>query len=565
MIQEEIISEDYADLIAVYYGDLNNIQPIADSIITPINYVYALVNIPAADVNYETVSKYGYSMMPKIYGLASIESLVASGVERIREIPNFNLRGNGVLIGIVDTGIDYTNPIFQYADGTTRIVALWDQTIQTGIQPEGMPFGSMYLREDINRALQSENPFDIVPSRDTNGHGTMLAGIAGGNVVEEQQFSGVAPEVEFVIVKLKEAKTVNRSIFFVPEGVPCYQETDLMFGLDFLVNQSNQLDKSISICFGIGSAQGAHDGRGDMARYISQISNRRGVICNVAAGNEGNARRHYRGVVNREAGFITAELNIGSNENNFAMELWGENPSIGSVDIQSPSGEFSPRIDLLGRDYQVVRFLFENTIVHVNFQLVERATGRQLILFRFQSPAEGIWRFRVYDEGNLSANFSMWLPMTGFITDNTYFIQSDPYITILDLGNAPYPITVTAYNHVDNSLYQNAGRGYNADNYVKPELAAPGVNITGPNLTQGFTTYTGTGAATAHLTGISALLLEWGIVRGNLSNMSTVEVKKLLIRGARRTEGILYPNRDWGYGTVDIYNVFDRLRVEYNN
>lgn len=562
MVREEIISEDYADLIATYYGDIDFLEQMTTGIITPINFVYALINIPATEVNYEIISRFGYSMIPKLYGLASIESLVASGVYRIREIPSLNLRGNGVLIGIVDTGIDYTNPIFQYADGTTRIAALWDQTIQSGVQPEGMPYGSMYLREDINRALQSDTPYEIVPSRDENGHGTMLAGIAGGSPVEDEGFYGVAPEVEFIIVKLKEAKEVNRRIFFVPEDVPCYQETDLMFGLDFIVSQYNRINKPISICFGVGSSQGAHDGRGDMARYITSITNRKGIVCNVAAGNEGNARRHYHGMVIREEGYITAELNIGANENDFAMELWGDSPSIGSVDIQSPSGELSTRVDLIGSDYIEVKFLFENTTVYMNFQLVERKTGRQLILFRFQRPAEGIWKIRVYGEGDISLSFNIWLPMEGFISENTYFIQSDPYTTLLDLGNALYPITVTSYNHVDNSLYQNASRGFNTVNAIKPELAAPGVNITGPTLDQGFTSYTGTGVATAHLTGISALLLEWGAVRGHLSNIGTIEIKKLMIRGARRNAGIAYPNRDWGYGVVDIYNVFDRLRVE---
>ncbi len=150
--------------------------------------------------------------------------------------------------------------------------------------------------------------------------------------------------------------------------------------------------------------------------------------------------------------------------------------------------------------------------------------------------------------------------MEGFISDNTYFIRSDPYITILSLGNSELPLTVTAYNDLDDSLFQNSSRGFTRINRIKPDVAAPGVNVIAPTLDGGFAPFTGTSVSAAHATGIAAMLFEWGVIRGNLPDMSTIEMKNLILRGAKRDIDVVYPNRDWGYGILDIFNVFDALR-----
>lgn len=257
------------------------------------------------------------------------------------------------------------------------------------------------------------------------------------------------------------------------------------------------------------------------------------------------------------------ELNVGENESGFSMELWGQRPGIFSIDILSPSGEYVPRIASGIDDYREVTFVFERTIIHVDYQIVESQSGDQLILFRFDNPAPGIWRINVYERGDIPLGFHIWLPMEGFISNNTYFIKSDPYTTILTLGNTLLPITVTAYNTIDESLSLSAGRGYSRIGTIKPDVAAPGVNVIGPTLDNTFTEFTGTSVSAAHTTGIAAMLLEWGIVKGNLPEMSTVEMKKLILRGARRDINLEYPNRDWGYGILDIYNVFDSLRTGF--
>lgn len=560
LIGNPLINEEYADLLIEYNGDIS----ILESFGAPyhiINFQTAVVHIPEENLTQELINRLGYYVVPSIFGLVSDESLEASGVNRLRNIPNFNFRGQGVLIGLVDTGIDYTNPLFQYADRTTRIALIWDQTIQSDSTPEGFPYGTVYSRDQINLALQNENPFDIVPSRDDIGHGTMLAGIAGGSEAQDNSFRGVAPDAEFVVVKLKQAKRSLRNYFFIPEGAPAFQETDILFGLGFILAAMAELQKPLSLCVAVNTSQSSHDERGLTSRYLSGISSRAGLCTAVAAGNEGNARRHYFGTVNPSVGYNTVELNVGADEAGFSMELWGQSPGIFSIDILSPTGEYIERIIPGLRESRVITFVFDQTIIYYSNYTVESESGDQLILLRFSNPTPGIWRFNVYERLSIQPSFHIWLPMEGFISENTFFVRSDPYTTILALGNADSPITVTAYNDIDDSLYINASKGYTRLGVIKPEIAAPGVNVTGPTLNQGFEDFTGTSVATAHTCGINALLLEWGTVRNNFPRMNTIEIKKLLIRGARRDVNVTYPNRDWGYGILDIYNVFDRLRT----
>lgn len=559
--RSRIVSEEYADLLIGYYGNLSMLDQFVDATVDLINSEFAVVHVPASQITNSAVYEFGYSSIPSLFGLISRESLEASGVPQIRSLPNFNLLGQGVLMGIIDSGIDYTNPIFRNEDGTSRIELIWDQTISSENNETTVNYGSEFTKEQIDEALQSEDPLAMVPSTDEVGHGTMVAGIAGGGEVPESGFSGVAPEVEFVVVKLKPAKRVIKDFFRIPEEAIAYQETDILFGIEYLLNAARRLNKPMVICLALGTSQGAHDGRGILSGYLSRVATTSGIAIVIAGGNEGNARRHFFGSVDPAIGFNTVELNVGENETGFSMELWGQSPSIYSIDIQSPTGEFVPRISSSLDENREISFVFEETVIYVDYQMVESQSGDQLILVRFTNPTPGIWRFNVFERGDIDAGFHIWLPMEGFITDFTYFIRSDPYTTLLSLGNSERPITVTAYNDIDDSLYINSSRGYTRIGVIKPEIAAPGVNVTGPTLNQGFAEYTGTSVSAAHTAGIVAMILEWGYVRNNLSGISTVEIKKLIIRGGKRDSDIVYPNRNWGYGILDVFNVFDSLRI----
>lgn len=562
--RDSIISEDYSDFIVEYRKNISTLESFPNSCYNAIDDNYAVVYTPTVNVSVtDLLHTYGYGIFPGLFGLMDVGSLEASGVTRVRNVPNLALLGEGVLIGIVDTGIDYTHEAFRNADGTTRITSIWDQTIPAGPYPDTYYYGTEYSREQINEALRSENPHSIVPTVDELGHGTFLAGIAAGTPNLANEFSGVAPLSELVVVKLKQAKQNIREVFRVPSDAVCYQENDIMFGVRYLADMARKLDRPIAICIGLGSSQGSHDGRVPLSIFISNLADQPGVAITVAAGNEGNSGHHFQGLISRggeQSNMV--ELKVGPNIKGFSMQLWGNAPGTFSIDILSPTGEYIPRIPARIGESREIRFIFEETVIHVDYFLLETQTGDQLILINFDNPTEGIWRFKVYSTGDLNAEFHIWLPITAFIGTETFFVQPTPNVTVTSPGNAAIPIVVTAYDYTNNSLYLQAGRGFTRVGAVTPSLAAPGVNLTGPEPGGTYGKRTGTSGAAAHAAGITAMLLQWGKQSGYYSQLDSVEMKNLLIRGAKRDSNNTYPNTEWGYGIIDIYNTFISLRGE---
>lgn len=560
-----IFSNDYADLLIEYNGDETVFAQFKDATVQILNYEFAVVRVPVAQITSSTILNLGYSVMPSCFGLISSASLDASGITKIRNQPRFNLRGQGVLMGFLDSGIDYTNPIFVNEDKTSRIVSIWDQSIDSADRfPEGTDFGTEYKKEDLNLALSSPDPYEIVATKDEVGHGTMLAGVAAGSEVEESNFYGVATDSELVVVKLKQAKPYLKDFFLIPIEANCYQENDIMMALIYLYNISVSLKRPMVICLGLGTAQGAHDGRGSLSNFISVMGNITGIAIVVAVGNEGNRKKHYYGEVDETIGYDTVELNVGEVESQrgFSMELWGNSPGVYSIDILSPTGESIPRIPARLDENREISFVFEKTIIYLDYQMVESQSGDQLILLRIRNPTVGIWRFRVFRSGDLKTGFNIWLPMDKFISEGTFFIRSDPNTTVLSLGNSIVPIAVTAYNPENDSIYLYASKGFSRIGVITPVLTAPGVNVISPNLEKGFESVSGTSVSAAHTSGVVAMMLEWGILRGNSSTMDSVEAKKFLIRGARRNENTVYPNNETGFGILDIYQTFDVLRSD---
>lgn len=556
-----ITSNDYVDYIIDYWGNPQVLEAFSDQIVQIMNSGFAILYVPVEQRTGRLIGNLGSVTTPNLFGLTSEISLESSGIFDLRNIPALNLTGKGVLVGIVDTGINYTLPVFRNTDGTTKVAAIWDQTIESEAFPPKAMFGTVYTREQINEALASENPFAIVPSMDNNGHGTMLAAIAAGRTVEEDNFYGVAPDAELVVVKLMEARQSIKNFFMVPENVLCYQENMIMWGVQYLIDTARELKRPMAICIALGSSMNAHDGNTPLAELLAIVADypQIGVVCSV--GNEGNRGRHFYGVVDPMIGNVTVELNVGEGETGFSMELWGNSPGIFSIDILSPSGEYIPRIAPGLRVTRQITFIFDQTVIYVEYHALENRNGDQLILLRFQNVSSGIWRFNVYGQGSLSSSFHIWLPMGDMISNNTYFLQPDIYTTVTSPGTSTVPITVTAYNPVNGTLYVNASRGYSRSGAIKPELAAPGVNYVAPNQFGEYMTFTGTGVAAAHTTGIVAISLERAVIQGFDPMISTLELKSYYIRGARRSANLTYPNRDWGYGILDIFNTFDVLRV----
>ena len=576
-----IVSEETGDYI-IEYNSLyfEQIQRQDGVCISCINDTWCILytNYPGSrNINIQQ----GYYSVPKLYGLMDTTSFDASGITATLNQPLLNVRGQGVLIGFLDTGIDYLREDFKASGGRTRIAAVWDQTIQsvnyeedTGEaagteqydreQVQGMvQYGTVYTREDINAALAAEregqNPYDIVPSRDENGHGTFLAGVAAAS--ETADYIGAAPEAEILMVKLKPAKKYLRDFYLLPERVEAYSETDMMMGVRFLQQYAIREKKPLVICVGLGTASGSRTGALPFADLLNTLARQVNTVVVTCTGNEANNRTHTSGLAVSDTEPSEIEITVGADERGFVMEIWAESLDILSVAITSPSGERISRIPARIDTGGVYNFLLERSQVAVNYRVVESASGYEVIFMRFINPAQGIWKIHVYSLTNIVGRYNAWLPLKQFLSGDTYFLNSNPSTTLTEPGAAERVISVGAYNHITDASYVASGRGYTATGLVTPDFVAPGVDVYGVRAGGGYTTRTGTSVAAAHAAGAAALLLTWGVTDGNLPYMGTNEVKSVLIRGAKRENNTVYPNNIYGYGKMDVIEAFYKLRT----
>ena len=558
-IREMILSEEYADVIVPYFPCfLNQYREQGAQVF---NEYYGMIHYPLSERSFAAFFEEGffYTTVPKLYTLLDTVNLDAAGITQVQNQPVLRLTGQDIILGFIDTGIDYTHPAFRRSDGSSRIYGLWDQTVQTGTPPYDLEYGSVYTRQEINQALALEDPYSLVPSQDEIGHGTALAGIAAGTALPENDFAGAAPQAMIAAVKLKPAKEYLKSLFYVTGDAPAYQMTDIMAGIRYLIRLSEELLKPLVICLGLGTSQGAHSGDSPLDSMLSVTNQFRGIIGVSAAGNEAGRAHHYYGTALNSTEYNAVEILVKEGTRGFCAELWGQPPEVYAVGFESPLGEVVQKIPPRLSYSENISFILENTKIFVSSEIIQTVSGSQLIFIRFTDPTPGSWKIRVYTGNYNSGSYHIWLPITGFSNPDVTFLEPNPDTTITSPGTSLSVITTAAYNAYNNSLYLNSSRGYTRTGQIKPDIAAPGVNVFAPAPRQRYTTITGTSAAAAITAGASALVMEWGMNRTPSRIFNSEEMKSLFIRGAQRRGDNLYPNREWGYGLLDVYQVFVSL------
>ena len=559
--RQQILSEDYRDFIGDHVR-----TPFFDSIMRDglceqdAGFDYKCIYIPKEEAGPVTLTRFSYNSIPKCYAPLSMETLNQAGILPIQNYPTLQLKGKGVLIGFLDSGIDYENEVFRNIDGTTRIEAIWDQTVQSGTPPDGFAYGSEYSREMIDAALTSEDPLSLVPSADESGHGTYAASIAAGGANAEEQFLGAAPETSIAMVKLKQAKQYLRDYYFIPSDAVCYQETDLMLGLKYLNDLADSLSLPLVVCITVGSNMGGHIGTLPFSYLIEGYSTKANHITVIGTGNEADKRHHYFNTITDMADRKSVEIRVGENVSGFSLELWTDIPNILSISILSPSGENTSRIPFRAGASAEVSFLFERTKVSIDYRLLVEKSTSELVFFRFDTPAPGIWKIIIEPLALADGQFHMWLPVTEFLSGEVYFLEPDPYYTLTNPAAADSPIVVSYYNGNTDALSQSSGRGYTRSRRIKPDIAAPGVDVPGALPGRRFTVRTGASAAAAVTAGAIALMLEWLLNYENVPGIDSYQIKSLLILGAVRPKTMEYPNREWGYGQLNLYNTFETIR-----
>ena len=542
---------DTWEIIVKYTGDILSLADRYPGIrIVPLLGQYAIVTIAEDqldDFSDEEVITYIEKSKQLVFTV--VQGRIASCINPV-QAPPLQLTGKGVLTAVIDSGIDYTHRDFRNPDGTTRIHALWDQTAQ-GMPPEGYDRGALYTKEDINNALAAETAEErkrIVPSEDRSGHGTAVAGIMAGNGSSSGGVSrGAAPGSELLVVKMG---MTNEG------GFP--RTTELMLGLDFVIREAIHAGKPVAVNVSFGNSYGAHDGSSLLESYIDTVSQiwKNNII--IAAGNNAVSAGHFRAVMISEK-TLDADISVSEYERSLNVQIWKYYGDEADIEIISPSGESSGQIKkILGPQ----RFRLENTEILLYYGEPAPYSINQEIYIDFipqrQYLTGGIWTIRLLPGRIIRGDIQMWLPTAGVLNQNTGFLRPDPDLTITVPGTAKKAITVGAYNIWLDDYADFSGRGYmGAFASVKPELSAPGVDITTTLAGGGYTVVSGTSFAVPFVTGAAALLMEYGIVRKNDPYLYGDKLKAYLLAGARPLRGVsIYPDIRVGFGALCLENSY---------
>lgn len=543
------------ELIVKYNGNLDGLRS-AGITVEELLAGYAILQVPENMVDYVAQRpEIEYVEKPKRLFFAVEEGKEASCILPVTLREPY-LDGSGVLVAVIDSGIDYTNPLFRNADGSSRILYLWDQTIMPDetrgrTSPEGFELGTEFNREQINAALSAtaqEGAYELLPSRDVSGHGTAVAGIAAGN---GNGYVGVSPASDLLIVKLG-----------LPGELSFPRTTELMRALTYVVKKAQELSMPVAINLSFGNTYGAHDGISLLERFIDNAAEvGRCVIC-VGSGNEGFSAGHVQGDITGDAGKMgNVELAVAEYETALNVQLWKNYADRYRVILRSPGGEERELpIEMEGK----VTFRMEQTEILVYLGEPTPYSVSQEIYFDFIPVEEyitsGVWTFRIEGEKIVTGKYYFYLPVAVTRNENTRFFNPSPQITLTIPSTAQKVITVGAYDTTYDAYADFSGRGYAyperimglvAAGAIKPDLVAPGVNITAPDILGGFSTFTGTSFATPFVTGAAALMMQWGIVQRNDEFMYGEKVKAYLRAGAQPLRGeTVYPNERVGFGKL---------------
>lgn len=558
---EAVYSEDYADYIVEYNGDRQVLEEIySNACLFFIDNRYAILYSKKRSDYMESFGNLAYNIFPKLlapmdaavgeaaYNTPSILSMING--ENLDNESVLGLDGKDIVIGIVDTGIDILNEEFLNEYGRTRIKYAWDQSVNSssgdGYAGE-FPFGTYYTEEQLNRFVEEGNSV----LRGEDNHGNYLASIAAG------RNNGIAVNSDLVVVKLKKAKENLKELYGVRQG-EAYSEADIMLAIAYILQCSYRLRKTVSILIGFGTNSGSHTGSAALEAYINNIGILRGVCVSVAGGNEGSAGHHTDGDIEENEQAVI-EINV-PEKTAFTLEIWGKAPGVYAIGMDIAGGEIIDRIPPRFDRSQIIKPIFGGGTIYVDYFLVEGQAGDELILVRFFDTPRGLYRITLTATGTVEKQYRAWLPVSSFVPEGLVFTNPVTWGTVTVPGTAVTPIVSGAYNYSDGSIYVNGSRGYTANSVVKPDLAAPGVNITGAGPYGTKVTGSGSSISAACAVGAAALMQQWSRDRGLSPYINGNQIRQYLIRGADRENSRRYPDRYYGFGTLNLRKTFESLR-----
>ena len=533
------------EVIIKYTENLENVRRIAEEV-TELFGGFAILRIKEDALTFLTeIPQVTYVEKPKAVYFALQNARNASCLTRV-QLGVDGLTGKGVIFACVDSGVSIVHPDFQNEDGTTRILYLWDQTIQ-GAPPEGYTRGTEYTAQQINEALRASTDVErrrLIPSKDISGHGTSVLGIGAGNGRGSGgRFRGVAYEADLIVVKLG---TPGENSF--------PRTTELMEGVDYCIRKAVELNRPVAVNISFGNNYGAHNGSSLLELYLDTVSGvGKNVIC-VGMGNEGVTGVH-RALTFTEDEPVTVEFSIGEYQNSTNLQLWKSYADEIRIFLESTSGStVGPIEEQLGTQ----RFRLQETEILIYYGEPTPYSVSQEIYMEFLPQGNylqsGIWKIRIEPVRIVSNLADLWLPVSETASTRTRFLTPATAGSFTVPAAARNVISVAAYDSLSESYADFSGSAFNNLPWAgKPDLAAPGVDIQAPAIGGGYRSVTGTSFATPFVTGSAALLMEWGIVRGNDPYLFGNKVKAYLRRGARELPGFSQtPNFRVGYGALCV-------------
>ncbi|GKU26032.1 hypothetical protein CFB3_02240 [Clostridium folliculivorans] len=566
------LNPNYRYFAIEYQGDIKNaIKKYGDAdvlildeynavLVAPISKINSIVNEVAEVINIDS---------GRIFTLSAISPVEAADATLFHNNVYLPLNGEGVIVGIIDSGVDYLNDEFIKEDDTTRIVRIWDQTIQTPNEiPIGFPYGTEYTEQQINSAIKAKragsDPYAIVPSKDEIGHGTHMAGLAAARG-KNPEVIGAAPGATLAVVKVREAPQGYLDYFFAYGQAPGrYGNVDVLLAVKYLYNLSISLRRPMVIYLPLGTNLGSHDGNASIERYIDEVAKVRGIIVVTTVGNQAEADTHTTGTLAKTGDSNIIELRIGRGQRNIQFEIWVGKPDKFSLSIVSPSGEIIQRIPPKLKQASEINFVYERTKMNIEYSIPENTTGDEKIVIRAQDIREGIWQFRLIGDLVVTGRYDAYLLQRDLLAPDTKFLSGNQYTTLTIPSTSRRVISVAYYNQNNNATVGESGRGYTRDNRIKPDIAAGGINALTTDVGGETVTVSGSSVAGAVTAGCCALLLQWGVVEKNDPTMYSSNIKTYLYRGATKREGDVYPNPQWGYGMLNMKGVFDNIRSVFN-
>lgn len=552
------ILNDTWEIIIKYQGDIERYESGLIKI-EPLIAGYAIVTLPDALLeDFVALPEIEYVEKPKPFYFQDITAQRESCISAVTNAEPF-LTGQGVLVAILDSSIDFYNENFRNTDGSTRIVALWDQSLAADTEvgtapPEGFEIGVEFAKEQIDAALQSvseEEARRLIPTIDVTGHGTAVAGILAAGGTESEPFrKGVAPESSLLIVKLG-AQREN--------AFP--KTTEIMRGVTYAVRKAQELGMPLVINLSFGNTYGDHRGNSLLERFLDNAAEMGRTSIVVGSGNEGAAGGHVEGLL-QNGQTQSVELAIAEYERSVNVQLWKYYQDVFDVGLITPGGERlnipmnmpgayryqTGGVTLLIYVGQPLPYMVFQEL-YIDFIPEENRTLNGVEGFS-DFITSGVWTFELIPQSIVYGGYQFFLPSSATHSEGTRFFRESPQVTLTVPSTASRVITVGAYDIYTGGVADFSGRGYvfrqlmgNVNppatliNTVKPDFVAPGVNIETVSVRGGYTRVSGTSYATPMVAGAAALLMEWGIVRGNDPYLYGEKLKAYLQKGARAIPG----------------------------